>query len=70
MNQFCVQKLITIVSNITCTESNEAALCTELDCVLILITYVTNVTCTESHEAALCTELDYKRHQHNVHRVA
>jgi hypothetical protein len=86
MKQRCVLNLIKNVTNVTCIESYEAALSTELDyqlhqnnvhrvtlCSIFvqnLITKVTKLTFTESHEAALCTELDYKRHQLNVHRVA
>jgi hypothetical protein len=64
MKQLCVLKFINNVTNISCRESHEQR------CVLKLINNVTNITCTEPHEGALCTEFDYKRHQHNVHRIA
>jgi hypothetical protein len=52
MKQLCVLNLIINVSNITCTESHEAALPTELDY------NVSNIKCRESHEADLFTEFD------------
>jgi hypothetical protein len=64
MKQLSVLNMITNVSNITCPDSHEAALFTELD------NNVSKLTCTELHEAALCTELDYQSLRHNMHVVA
>jgi hypothetical protein len=86
LKQRCVLNLIIKVTNLTCTESHEAALCTELgyqrhqnnvhrvawgnSVYWTSLSTSLNITCTKWHEAALCTELDYQRLQHNVHRVA